>query len=316
MKIIFFGTPEFGAIVLKRLIGEGYKPVLVVTEPDKPVGRKQVVTPPPVKILAEKSSIPVLQPDKIKNSEREMKSLNPDLGIVAAYGQLIPKTILDIPKYGFLNVHPSILPKYRGPSPIQNAILNGDEEVGATIMQVGEKMDAGPIVVNSRFKIQDSRLTYQELHDKLAESGAGLLVKAIPDWVAGKIESRPQNDAEATYTKIIKKEDGNIDWKENASYIERQVRALNPWPGAFARSEAEGGNPRILKVLKASVQEQTKNGPFGDPGKTYLGTNERIAVQAGKDFLIIEKLQLEGGKPMNAADFLRGHQDFVGITLK
>lgn len=317
IKIVFLGTPEFGAIVLEKIVSAGYKPVLVVTEPDKPVGRKQTITPPPVKITAGKFSIPVSQPDRIKNFESEITKLAPDLAIAAAYGQLIPKTILNIPKYGFLNVHPSLLPKYRGPSPVQTAILNGDKETGVTIMLVDEKMDHGPVLAQQEFLISDSSFfPFPVLHDELAKLGAELLVKTISDYVSGKMKPVAQDEAKATYTKIIKKDDGYIDWKKNARYIEGQVRALNPWPGTFTKFEVEGKKLKTLKILKASIQVQTKDGPFGKPGKTYLATNERVAVQAGQDFLIIEGLQLEGGKPMSAADFLRGHQDFVGTMLK
>lgn len=313
MKIIFFGTPEFGAVILNVLIDARLNPALVITEPDRPVGRKQIVNPPPVKLSAQKSAIPVAQPERVKDCKTEIENLNPDLGIVAAYGQLLPQDILEIPKFGFLNVHPSLLPKYRGPSPIQTAILNGEKETGVTIMVLSEKMDAGSILAGKKAPI-GAKITYRELHDELAKIGSELLVKTVPDWVGGKIKPQEQDEAEATYTKIIKKADGYIDWKKEASYIERQVRALNPWPGTFTRLEVKG-SARILKILKADVLKQTEHGPFGDPGKTFLAPDDKIAVQTGKDFLVIEELQLEGKKPVATADFLRGHQDFIGTIL-
>lgn len=278
MKIIFIGTPEFGAAVLKKLIDSNLKPVLVVTETSKPVGRKQVLTPPPVKVLAEKYNIPILQPKKILDSRFQILDSKPDLILMAAYGQIMPKEILAIPKYGCLNVHPSLLPKYRGPSPIQAALLNGDEETGVTIMLTEEKMDAGPIVAQKELII-GQKDDYKTLHDKLADLGAELLVETIPKWLTGEIKARLQEEAQATYTKILKREDGQIDWQKKPEEIERQIRALNPWPGAFTLYQGQR-----LKILKAGLEN---------------------------DKLIIEEVQPEGKKPMGFDDFLRGHPDFT-----
>ncbi len=216
LKIIFIGTPEFGAIVLDGLVNNGYGPILVATAPDKPVGRKAVLTPPPVKLLAEKYKIPALQPEKIENCKLKIENLKPDLGITAAYGKIIPKDILDIPKSGFINIHPSLLPKYRGPSPIQTAILNGDKETGVSIILMDEKMDSGPIVAMSNVKCQMSNVTHKELEKKLANLGTELLLKTIPRWLKGEIKPIPQDESKATYTKIFKKDDGKIDWKKPA----------------------------------------------------------------------------------------------------
>jgi len=311
MKIIFIGTPEFGAIILEELIKANFKPVLVVTAPDKPVGRKQIITPPPVKISAKKYNISVLQPEKILNLKSEILNLKPDLIIIAGFGQILPKEILEIPEYGCLNVHPSLLPKYRGSSPIQCTILNGDKETGVTIILMTEKLDQGDIIAISKFQITNPRITYLKLHNILAGKGANLLLEVIPKWVNGEIEPKPQDDSKASYTKILKKEDGKIDWKKPAEYIERQIRAFQPWPGAFTFLKLKN-----LKILDADVLKQTKNGPFGLPGKTYLAPNDKIAAQTGKDFLIIEKLQLEGKKPMSSEEFLRGHLKFIGLALK
>ena len=334
LKIIFMGTPEFGAIILEELIKGGYPPVLVITAPDKPVGRKQIITPPPVKISAQKYNIPVLQPEKILNLKSEILNLKPDLIIVAAYGQILPKEILEIPKYGCLNVHPSLLPRWRGSSPIQYTILNGDKETGVTIILMTEKVDQGDIIAISKFQITNSKITYPELLKGLAHKGTKLLCETIPEWVNNEIKPKPQNGLKATYTKILKKEDGKIDWKKPAEYIERQIRAFQPWPGSFSEfqlskrtlfssppslpSEAQFLNQKFrkLKILKANVLKQTKNGPFGVPGKTFLATNDKIAVQTGKDFLVIEKLQFEGKKPMSSEEFLRGHLKFIGEILK
>lgn len=309
-KIVFIGTPEFGTIVLEGLINAGYKPVLVVTVPDKPVGRKQVLTPPPVKIVAQKYNILVEQSDKIRNLKFEIRNLKPDLGIVAAYGEIIPKDILDIPKYGFLNVHPSLLPKYRGASPIQYAVLNGDIETGVTIMLMDEKMDHGKIISNIKCKIS-KRINHRELSKELAEIGAKLLVEIIPRWIKKEIKAIPQDETKATYTKIIKKENGKINWKKTAEEIERQIRAFDPWPGTFTFFDG-----KKLKILKAEISEQIQNGLVGEPGKTFLASDNKIAVQTGKEYLIIEELQLEGKKSMTSDEFLRGRTDFLGKILE
>jgi len=251
MKIIFMGTPEFGAIILEGLCQSEYKPILVITAPDKPAGRKQIITFLPVKIVAQKYNIPVSQPISLKNSSCVdfLIEKGPDLIVVAAYGQILPKEILEIPQYGCLNVHPSLLPKYRGSSPIQYTILNGDKETGVTIILMDEKMDHGPILAArelefsifnypSEARVGDegeafSDLQFSNLHDKLADLGAKLLIETIPKWLAREIKPKPQDDSKATYTKILKKEDGKIDWKKSAEEIERQIRAFELWPGSF-----------------------------------------------------------------------------------
>lgn len=310
-KIIFIGTPEFGAIILKELIRGKLKPVLIITAPDKPVGRKQTITPPPVKVLAKKYKIPILQPEKILNAESEIKKLKPDLIVVAGYGKIIPKQILDIPKYGSLNIHPSLLPKYRGASPVQFAILNGDEETGVTIILITEKLDQGPILASLEYLIKDSEVTYQKLEKELANWGAQLLIETIPKWLKGKIKPKSQDESRVTYAKILKKEDGKINWEKKAEEIERQVRAFNPWPGTFCKI-----NNKTLKIWKVSILEQTKNSPIGPPGKVYLAPDDRVAVQCGRDYLIIEELQFEGKRRIKVEDFLKGNIDFIGVILK
>ena len=328
MKIIFLGTSEFGAIVLEELCKSKHKPILVVTVQDKPVGRKQVLTPSPVKVIAQKRKIPVEQPDKIRNLKLEIRNLKPDLGIVAAYGNLIPKDMLDIPKYGFINVHPSLLPKYRGPSPIQYAILNGDQETGVTIILVDEKMDHGPILAarelefsifnfqfSNKSQTSNSKITYKQLHDKLAALGADLLIETIPRWLNDEIKPVPQDESKATYTKILKKEDGRLDWRKTAEEIERQVRAFNPWPGTHTFWQAMNRTMLRVKILKARVH-QSPSGKIYPLGKVLVVPQNEIGLQCGKDFLVAEKLQLEGGEIMGSEEFLRGHPDFAGTILK
>jgi len=281
-KIIFLGTPEFGAIILEGLIKNNYSPVLVITAPDKPVGRKQILTSPPVKKIAEKYNITVTQPEKIKEAAIEIKNLNPDLIICAAYGQIIPKEILEIPKHGCLNIHPSLLPKYRGASPIQTVILNGDKETGVTIILMDEKMDHGPIIDQTKYKIPDD-INHKELDSALAKQGAHLLVKTLPKWINGEIEAKTQDESNATYTKVLKKEDGKIEWKKSAEEIERQIRAFCPWPGTFAFIKHKNKILRV-KILEAGISKEKK--------------------------LIIKKLQPEGKKIMTLEEFKKGYHDF------
>jgi len=332
MKYIFFGTPEFAATVLEKLINAGYIPEAVVCNPDEPVGRKQVFTSPPVKVLADKNKISILQPEKLRgNSEflNQLKNLKPDLAIVAAYGKILPKEILEIPrlrqgfggqaKRGFINIHGSLLPRYRGASPIQSAVLNGDKETGITIMKVDEEMDYGPIISNVKIQISKGD-TYESLSQKLAISGAELLIKIIPDYISGKIKPIEQDHSKATYTKIIKKEDGKINWSKSAQEIERMTRAFYPWPTAWTRVNLPpyGGSPegrQILKLLKI-IEAEILNKNRHKIGEVFITENNQPAVKCGKYSLVIKKLQLEGGKILSAKEFLNGHKDFIGSVLE
>jgi len=307
-NIVFFGTSEFGAIILEKMVQAGYSPVLVVTTPDMPSGRKQLLSPSPVKISAQKLNISVLQPEKLGLAKLNLAKPSlphPDLFIVASYGKILPQKILDIPTHGTLNVHPSLLPKYRGPSPVQAVILNGEEETGATIMLLDEKMDHGAILAQQELKI--SKPTYIELHNTLAEIGANLLIETIPHWLEGALTPITQDHSKATYTKHIKKEDGHIDWKNPALYIERQVRAFNPWPGTYTTFQG-----KLLKILKARVLEQTSSKKLGETFKLQTG---EIAVQTGSNALLVEELQLEGKKLMPSKEFLLGYKNFIGAIL-
>ncbi len=313
-KIIFIGTPDFGAIILEKICESKYKPILVITSPDKPVGRKQIITPPPVKVMAEKYKIPVSQPERIMNYELGIRNLKPDLIIVAAYNQIIPKEILEIPKYGCLNIHPSLLPKWRGPSPIQYAILSGDEKTGVTIILMDEKTDHGLILVQKSVKIEEKE-TAKNLHDKLANLGADLILEIILKWQQGSIKPKTQNDTEVTFSKILVKDDGRINWGKSAEEIEREIRAFDVWPGSFTFWEKNSQSLRI-KILKARVFNKTKHSLTYPIGKTVVVPQNEIGVQCGKDFLVLEKLQLEGKKEISSEDFIRGFSDFIGTILK
>jgi len=320
LKIVFMGTPEFGAIILEGLVKNVYKPVLVITEPDKPVGRKQIITPSPVKVLAERYKISVKQPEKILDLKSEIINLNPDLVVVAGYRQVLPKEILDIPKYGCLNVHPSLLPKYRGASPIQYAILNGDEESGVTIILMDEKIDHGKTISNIQYQISNKKITHLELARELAELGVKLLIDTIPNWVNGKIKPESQDESKATYTKILKKEDGKIDWEKSAQEIERQIRAFNPWPGSFTFWQILKGTLIRIKILQARIFKSPdhKIYPIGKVlvvPQNEIGVGCRRRYPASQEFLVIEKLQLEGKKETDSEEFLRGYPDFIGTIL-
>ncbi|MGC9048813.1 MAG: methionyl-tRNA formyltransferase [Patescibacteria group bacterium] len=323
LNIIFFGTPEFAAIILDSLIKNNSKPVTVITAPDKPVGRhayqqagKQILTPPPVKVLSQKHNIPILQPENLKenlNLKSEILNLKPDLFIVAAYGLILPQELLAIPKYGSLNIHPSLLPKYRGPSPIQATILNGDTETGVTIILMDEKMDHGPILAKCKKQITN-KITTEELTKELADLGAKLLIETLPKWINGEIKPIPQDHSKATFTKIIKKEDGQINWSNSAQEIERMVRAYWPWPSAYTRIQTTKPKiqNKILKIIKADVLkiEHQKQ-----PGMVFLTENKKLLVACRENALILEEVQLEGKRQMTVQEFLNGYPEIVGSYL-
>ncbi|MDP3995784.1 MAG: methionyl-tRNA formyltransferase [bacterium] len=313
MKIIFIGTSEFAAIILEKLVKSTNQPFLVISAPDKAVGRKQIVTSPPVAALAEKYKIPVVQPEKISESSGEIRKLSPDLIILAAYGQIIPENILTSPKYDSINVHPSLLPLWRGPSPIQHAILNGDKRTGVTIMKMTTELDAGPILLQKEMEMTGQE-DFQELHDKLAKFAAELLNEAIFKIFSGKISLQLQDDSKATYSKILKKEDGKIDWQKPAQILERQIRAFSVWPGSHAIFN-DGKGSKKIKILKARVYMPPDKIKY-PVGKVLVVPQNEIGVQCGKDFLVIERLQMEGKNEVSSEDFLRGYTNFIGTILK
>ena len=293
------GTPDFAVPSLKKLIEKGYDVKLVVTQPDKPAGRGKKVTPPPVKVVAEKAGIPVYQPEKVKeNSELKKKLLEiePDLIVVAAYGKILPEWLLNLPKHGTINVHASLLPKYRGASPIQWALLNGEEETGVTIMKVIPELDAGDIISQKRVKIEKED-NAKTLHDKLSEVGAELLVETIPLYISGKLKPVPQREEEATYCPQIRKEMGKIDWSESAEKIFNKIRAFTPWPSAYTTFRG-----KRVKILKAEPVEGS-----GRPGEV-IKTGRELTVATGKGALRIERLRPEGRKEISGEEFVRGYR--------
>ncbi|MDP4007351.1 MAG: methionyl-tRNA formyltransferase [bacterium] len=309
MNTVFFGTPEFGAIILEKLIEKNLKPILVVTAPDEPAGRKQLVTPSPVKVVAQRHTIPVLQPDTLNQDVVfKLREVKAELFILASYGRIIPKEILALASKGALNVHPSLLPRYRGPSPIQSVILQGEEKTGVTIILMDEDIDHGPILAQREFAEHIGEMTQEELKEKLADVGGDLLVEAVFKWLKGDIAPQPQNHGLATFTKKMSKEDGKIDWKGEALYIARQIRAFNPWPGTFTF-----WNSRLLKILKASIVDSPGYDSFA-PGSMFSLKGKPV-VATGNGALMLERIQLEGKNPVSARDFLLGHKDFIEAKL-
>lgn len=317
IKTIFIGTPDFAVPSLRALIKDGdFDIIAAITQPDKKVGRKQILTPPPVKIEALKHNIPVAQPPKIINYQLQISELNPDIIIVIAYAQIIPESILKIPKYGIINIHGSLLPKYRGASCVQAAILNGDEKTGITIMKMDKTLDTGPILTQTEIGITPDDTT-GSLYAKLSELGAEILAPALKKYIAEEIKPQAQNNAQASYVGLLKKQDGKIDWKKTAEEIEKFMRAMSPWPCAYAKIKNKKSKIKniflTLKIIEAE-NEPLKINKY-KIGELFLYEN-KLAVQCGTDALIIKKLQLEGKKEMAAEEFLRGNKNLIGETLQ
>ena len=304
LRIIFMGTAELACPSLEILTREsGFEVIAVVTQPDRPKGRDLKLQPSPVKQLALRKGLAVLQPERARNEAfvGELKSFRPDLIVVAAYGQILPPAILELPRLGCVNVHASLLPKYRGAAPIQWALLNDESETGVTIMRMDAGLDTGDIISQSTTAIS-SEDNAQTLHDRLAKLGAELLVQTLPDVVAGKIIPRPQPAEGASYARKITKEDGRFDWSQPARSLWNKVRAFTPWPGAFFFQEA-APKPRLIKGWEAKVEESLA----GPPGQVLSADKAGIVVGCGYGSLRILGLQREGGRRLSAQEFLAGH---------
>ncbi len=306
MNIIFMGTPDFAVAPLKALVEQNSDKILaVVCNTDRPVGRKQILTPPPVKEYAKTCGIPVLQYDKIRvEGVEDLKKLNPDLIITCAFGQILSKEILDIPKYGVFNIHASILPKYRGASPIHYAILNGEDKTGVTIMKTDEGIDTGDIILSEELEIGKEE-TCGELFDRLSVLGSNLIIKALNQLKNGEISYVKQDNDKATLTKIIKKEHAKIDFNLDAVSVVNTIRAFNPAPIAYTFL-----NGQPLKIYKAKASD--------GKGKTgeVIANKDALEIACGTGSVIIETLQKAGGKPMNSKDFLRGNQIELGYLFE
>lgn len=308
MKIVFMGTPDFAAGALKSLIEAGHEITAVVTQPDKAKGRSQELLPPPVKVVALEHGIPVLQPVRIKRPEEveKLKQYPADIYVVAAFGQILSQEILDIPRFGCLNIHASLLPKYRGASPIQHVIIDGEEKTGITIMQMDAGLDTGDMLYQKEIAISPKD-TYASLHDKLMVLGGEAIVEALPLLEQGKLVPKKQEDDLSCYAHLIDKTMGELDFTKSAEILDRLIRGLNPWPSAYTTYHG-----KQLKVWEAEPVESPK---AGKPGEILAVEKDAVLVAAGSGALRITCLQLSGKKRMSAHDFLLGVRMTPGEIL-
>lgn len=311
MRVVFLGSPEFALPTLRHLIASEHDVAAVVTQPDKPAGRGRALRAPPVKDLAEEHHIPVLQPGNVNTAAavEAIRELQPDALIVAAFGQILKQPLLDLAKRGSLNVHASLLPKYRGAAPVVGALLAGDSETGATIMEVELALDAGPIVAQRAVAI-DSSDTAGTLSAKIADAGAALLIEVLPAWGRGDLEASPQDASLATYVKAVRPTDAVIDWNLSAGEIWRQVRAYNPWP--VANTNIEGVGLRILEVEPLDEDSGRGQGTVVSlpPGVVTPGAS--FAIQAGRGMIVVVRAQRPGKQAVLGSELLRGWRDLMG----
>lgn len=313
IPLVFFGTAELAAVSLDALAAAPWAKLLgVVTQPDRPRGRELQLQPTPVKVRALQLDLPVWQPRRCRDESflDQLRLLAPELIVVAAYGQILPAALLDLPRHGCLNVHASLLPRHRGAAPIQWAILEGDAETGVTIMRMDAGLDTGPMLTTVRTPIhpEDNAAT---LHDRLAHLGADLLVRTIPDHLAGRVTPQAQPAEDATYARKVAKEDGRLDWSRPAHALWNRVRAFTPWPGAFTFAGEPGTPRRLLKLWKVEPLAS----PGGSPGEILEASRNALVVACGTGSLRIVELQREGGRRLPTADFLGGFPLRVGQVL-
>lgn len=307
LRIVFMGTASFSNVILKRLISEKYNVVGVVSQPDRKVGRKKEVKMPEVKELALQHNIEVVQPNRVKEEYQMVLDLKPDLIITAAYGQIVPEAILNYPKLGCVNVHASLLPKYRGGAPIHQAIIDGQSETGVTIMYMVKKMDAGNIISQAKMDIlveDDTGILY----DKLGQLGAELLLKTLPDIINGTNQSIKQNEDEVTYAPIITREQEKIDFNKDVKDVYNQVRGLNPWPGAFTTYEG-----KVVKIWAGKIHEcenAMTHHAHQLPGTIVKIFNDGIGIKTGTGIYLATQIQLDGKKKMLVKDYLNGNNIF------
>ena len=305
-RIVFMGSPEFALPTLSMLV-ERHDVVGVYTQPDKPAGRGQQLTPPPVKQFAQERGRPVFQPCTLRahSVQAQLAELKPDVIIVAAFGLLLPRFVLELSPHGCINVHASLLPKYRGAAPIPAAILNGEPETGITLMRMDEGLDTGPMIAQARVPIETDDTT-GTLTRKLAELGAQLMAKTLPRWIAGEITPLAQDESQATFAPKLSKEDEQLDWSRPAVELDRRVRALSPKPGTFTT-----WNGKLLRVLAVQVTGRTSQGAAG----TVVRDGKDIGMVTGDQVLRLVEIQLEGKRAMSAADFARGQPSFIGSVM-
>ena len=307
MKIIFMGTPDFAVGTLRSLAEAGHEITLVVSQPDKPKGRGHAMVPTPVKVVAEELGIPVFQPVKIREAKDVLEKTEADVCVVAAFGQIIPASILHMKKYGCINVHASLLPKYRGAAPIQWAVIDGEKESGVTIMQMDEGLDTGDMLAKAIVPL-DEKETGGSLFDKLSEAGGRLCVETLAKLEKGEIIPEKQGESPTAYASKLDKKMGNIDWNKSAVVIERLVRGLNPWPSAYTHLDG-----KTLKIWACDVLPQSAS--KGESGEILEVTKDAIHVQTGDGILVLREIQLAGKARMDAGAFLRGYKVVPGTVL-
>ena len=307
MKIIFMGTPDFAVGTLRALAEAGQEITLVVSQPDKPKGRGHAMVPTPEKVVAEELGIPVFQPVKIREAKDVLEKTEADVCVVAAFGQIIPASILHMKKYGCINVHASLLPKYRGAAPIQWAVIDGEKESGVTIMQMDEGLDTGDMLAKAIVPL-DGKETGGSLFDKLSEAGGRLCVETLAKLEKGEITPEKQGESPTAYASMLDKKMGNIDWNKSAVVIERLVRGLNPWPSAYTHLDG-----KTLKIWACDVLPQSAS--KGESGEILEVTKDAIHVQTGDGILVLREIQLAGKARMDAGAFLRGYKVVPGTVL-
>ena len=307
IKVVYMGTPEFAVNALRRIHEEGYDIIGCFTQPDKQKGRSSKLIAPPVKVCAEEFGIPVFQPEKIREEEyvEELRSLNPDVIVVASFGQILPESILNIPKYGCINIHASLLPKYRGAAPIEWAVIDGEKETGVTTMYMEKGLDTGDMIEKAVTEIGADE-TAEELRSRLADMGAELIISTLKNVISGNCSREKQDDSKSNYAVMLKKEMGKVDWNDPADKIERLIRGLQPWPVVYATL-----NDKNLKIYAASVEGDRD----GEPGEIVEVTKKNFVVKCGSGSLRIKSVQPEGKKRMDSVAFLNGNKIEPGMKL-
>ena len=307
MKLVFFGSPDVAVPALTGLAAAGFDVAAVYTQPDRPSGRGRTEQPTPVKRAAAELGLPVRTPElwRDRATVAELASWSPDALVVAAYGKILRPDVLAVPRLGVVNIHPSLLPRYRGTSPVQTAILDGERQTGVTVMLLDAGMDTGPILAQSEQEAVRADDTGGSLMERLFEMGARLLVETLPRWAAGEINARPQREEDATVTRLLKRADGMLDWRQAADRLERQVRAFDPWPGTHTTWDGKN-----LKVLRASLVAGVK----GEPGAVTIREASPVVASAGGG-LRLDRVQLEGRRAVTGHEFVRGYPGFSGVRL-
>jgi methionyl-tRNA formyltransferase len=307
LDLVFFGSPAGATLALRAVIAREHRVIAAYTQPDRAAGRSGAPVPTPFRAAAEQAGIPVRTPKSLRDAaaQKELAGFKADAFIVVAYGKLLPPDVLRLPRLGTLNIHPSLLPKYRGPSPVQQAVLDGVPQTGVTVMLLDEGMDTGPVLAQESVRLRGDE-TAGALTGRLFEMGAELLAETLDRWVAGEVRPRPQAHAEATVTKLLSREDGEVDWLQPAERIARMVRAYDPWPGVHTRWRGQA-----VKILEARAVSGAERKPPGEVSTTEGG----LLVATGVGALELLRLQLEGRRPLPANEFLRGHPDFASAML-